>query len=199
MTGNFSIGTEGEKEKLGNMRAGINANYGESKKDGESTKNVKNLKAGFNVKKTFSPMFFAALDASYLYDGIAKTDYRIPVSPACGAYMIKKDYSSLYMEAGPSYVWEKLDGLKNDYFALRLAGRFDYKLIETAKTWESIEYICPADDLGDYLLNAEAGCEAALSTMMSLRAVLNYKGDSTPAPGKKKRDTALIGRLGINF
>ena len=80
LAANASLATEGQKEGLGSVLAGIEANYGESTgtrtttaADGTTTtaddseKTVENAKAYVNVKKTLSPRTFASLDGSVFY------------------------------------------------------------------------------------------------------------------------------------
>ena len=103
------------------------------------------------------------------------------------------------MEVGPAYVWEKVSGVTDNYLALRLGERFDYAISDTAKIWQSLEYLPKADDFGDYLLNVEVGAEAAMNSTMSLRLVLQNKHDSTPGDGLEKNDLVLIGGIGVTL
>lgn len=202
MQGNASLVTEGEKEGLGSVRAGVEANYGETTtktKDeaGVITEvedtTVENSRFFAGAKKTITPRTFGAVDASILHDDIAEIDYRATLSPGLGAYLVKNESSSLSMDAGPAYIWEEVDGVADDYLALRFGERLEQVFSKTAKAWQSAEYLPRADDFDDYLLNVEVGAEAAMNNRVSLRIVLQNKHDSTPGEGLESNDLVLIG------
>ncbi len=196
---NAALVTEGEKEGLGSVRAGVEANYGESAVDGETETTIENARLFANVKKTISPRTFASLDGSLLYDDIAAIDYRGILAPGVGTYLVKNDSTALYFEVGPAYVWEQVGGISDDYLALRLAQRLDHALSPTARMWQSAEYVPKADEFDDYLLNAEVGVEADVNTRVHLRLVLQNKYDSTPAMDLEKNDLTLIAGIGVSL
>ena len=212
LAANASLVTEGEKEGLGSLRAGVEGNYGESTAshtttaaDGTSTttdeneKTVDNAKLFANVKKTLSPRTFASIDGSVLYDDIALVDYRAMLGPGLGVYLVKNDKRELSLEAGPSYVWEKVGGISDDYLALRFAERYTCQATKTAKLVQALEYTPEAGDFSNYLLTGEIGVEAAMSEKLSLRVVLQDKYDSTPAAGAEYNDLSLIAGLGFTL
>ena len=197
LAANAALKTEGDKEGLGSVLAGVEANYGESTVDEVEDTTVENAKVFANVKKTLSPRTFGYLDASVLYDDVALIDYRATVGPGLGAYLIKNDKRTLSLEAGPSYVWEQVDGASDDYLALRFAERYTCQISATAKIVQSLEYMPAADDFDDYLLNGEIGVEAAMTERVSLKLVLQDKYDSTPATETEYNDLSLIAGLGF--
>ncbi len=213
LAAHLTLITEGEKEGLGSVMAGLEVNYGESsvsssvtdEATGETTvteaneKTVENATAYANVKKTLSPMTFASLDGSVFYDEVALVDYRAILTPGLGAYLVKNDKRTLTLEAGPSYVWEKVDGLSDDYLALRFAQRYTCQATETAKLVQSLEYIPEIVDFDNYLLTAEVGVEVAMNERLNLRVVLQDKYDSTPAAGADKNDLSLIAGIGLTI
>jgi putative salt-induced outer membrane protein YdiY len=210
---NVGLETEGEKDGLGSVLAGIEANYGEStisststdEATGETTVSevkettVENAKAYANVKKTLSPRTFAALDGSVLYDDVALIDYRSMLGPGLGIYLMKNEKRTLTLEAGPSYVWEKVDGETDDYLALRFAQRYTCQATANAKLVQSLEYVPEAEDFDNYLLNAEIGIEASMNERLSLRIVLQNKYDNTPAEGAESNDLSLIAGIGLSL
>ncbi len=196
---NASLVTKGQKKSLGSVRAGVEGNYGESTVDDMKDRTIANVKAYVNAKKTITRMTFWSFSAEALYDEIAKIDYRFILSPGIGAYLVKNDTLSLSVDAGPAYVWQKVDGVSDDYPALRFGERFDLALSETAKCWQSLEFVPRADDFDDYFLNAEAGIEAAINSHLSLRLVIQDKYDNIPAPGKKQNDLTVIAGVGVSL
>ncbi len=199
MQANGSLATEGEKEGLGSVRAGIGGNYGESTVDDKKDTTVANAKVFANAKKTITPKTFGSIDASILNDDVADIDYRATIGPGLGAYLVKNAKTALSVEAGPSYVWEKVAGVEDDYIALRFGQSFAYAISPTAKIWESVEYLPRASDFSDYLLNAEIGAEAAMTSRLSLRLVLQDKYDSTPGAGLEENDITLIAGISVRL
>ena len=199
LQGNAAISTEGEKSGLGSVRAGIEANYGESTIDDEKDKTVENTRVFANAKKTISPKTFASLDGSVLTDDIAEIDYRATFGPGLGFYLVKNSRNSLSFDISPTYVWEKVAGVADDYLALKFAERFEHSISETAKLWQSAEYLPKVDDFSDYLLETELGVEAAINTRMSLRVVLRDKYDSTPGEDLEKNDLTLISGITVSL
>ena len=199
LAANAALKTEGEKEGLGSVLAGVEGNYGESTVDEVQDTTVENAKAYANVKKTLSPMTFGYLDASVLYDDVALIDYRATVGPGLGAYLLKDDKRTLTLEAGPSYVWEEVDGASDDYLALRFAERHTCQISKTAKLVQSLEYVPAAEDFDDYLLTGEIGVEAAMTDRVSLKVVVQDKYDSTPAEGTEHNDVSVIAGIGFTL
>jgi putative salt-induced outer membrane protein YdiY len=197
--GNAALVSEGERQGLGTVRAGIEANYGDSVIASNRETTIRNGRVFAGAKKTLTPRTFASADASALYDAVAKVDYRAIAGLGCGAYLVKNAKTSLSAEIGPSYVWEKVAGVPDDYLAFRLAESLAQALSGTAKLWESAEYLAKASDFTDYLVTAEVGVEAAVNARMSLRLVLQDKYDSTPAPGLKDNDLTLIAGVAVTL
>ncbi len=199
--GNATWLTEGAKEGLGAIRLGAEGNYGESRpaNGGSLDKTIENAKAFVNVKKTLSPMTYAAGDVSYLYDNIALIDYRITVGPGLGAFLVKNDATQVSVEAGPGYVFERVDGQDDSYLALRVVERAEYKLSATARVWESVEYMPNTERFSNYLVTSELGAEAALNATLNLRLVLQDKYDSQPADDKEKNDLTIIAGVSVKL
>lgn len=196
---NVGFVTEGERKGLGSVRAGLEGNYGESTVVSNKETTVENLSGFVNVKKTISTRTFGSVNGDILYDDIAQIDYHATLGPGVGAYLVKNDETALSFEAGPSYVWEKVADVRDEYLALRFAERVDHALSKTAKVWQSLEYLPKADDFGDYLLSAELGVEAAVNASMSLRLVLQDKYDITPGTDLEKNDLALIAGISVSL
>jgi putative salt-induced outer membrane protein YdiY len=198
--GNVSWLTEGEKEGLGAIRLGAEGNYGEGRGDnGQMDKTIENAKVFGNVKKTLTPMTYAYVDASYFYDDIALIDYRITVGPGLGLFLVKNDATQVSVEAGPSYVFERVDGETDEHPALRVAERAEHKFSATARIWESVEFLPNTERFSDYLVNSELGVEAALNASLNLRLVLQDKYDSEPAADKDKNDLTFIAGVSVKL
>ena len=191
--------SEVEKEDLGSIRMGIEGNYGESTVDDETEITSENAKIYAGAKKTLSERTFLASDFSALYDSVAEIDYRAVVSIAPGTFITKNESTKISVEFGPAYVWEDVADISDDYAALRLAQRFDHRFSETAKIWESIEYIPELEESDRYLIMAEIGAEAALNAHLNLRVVLQDRYDSEPGEGLESNDLSLISGISVSF
>ncbi len=202
---NATLATEAQKATLGSLRAGINVNYGENTvkrtvdgvRERRRDTSVENVHLFANVRKTLSEKAFAYTDGSLLYDDIAQVDYRAIIGPGLGVYLVKNKKTSLSIELGAAYVFEKVDSVSDDYMAVRAAERMEHRFSDTARIWQSAEYLPKADDVGDFILNAELGSEAAMNAWLNLRVVLQNKHDSMPGGGGEKNDLALIAGVSI--
>lgn len=177
--------------------------YGESvdPDTDEKSKNTHYLRGFGQYNHLFSERFYGGLRLDAEYDGIAGVEYRIRISPLLGYYLVKNDKTSLAVEAGPSLVFEDLEGESSDtYIAARFAERFEHKLTETTKIWQSTEYIPQVDNwTGKYLLNTEAGIDTAITKKLSLRVVVQHNYDNDPASGRKHNDVRLVSGLAYKF
>ena len=174
---------------------GANAGYGES----EDVKNNDYLKGFGQYNRLFTERFYGYARIDAMHDDIADVDYRFTLGPGAGYYFIKREQTRLGAELGPAFVYEKQGGESHGYMTLRLAERFEHKIKDGARIWQSAEILPQVDDFDNYVVNAELGVEAPLSRMLSLRAVLQDTYDHDPAPGREKNDLKLITALAWKF
>ena len=102
---------------------------------------------------------------------------------------IKNESTKLSAEVGPAFIYEKIGSAdEHGYFALRLAERFDHKISDRARLWQSAEILPQVDNFDNYLINAELGIEAELTKnkKLALRSFIQDTYDNLPAPGRKK-------------
>ncbi len=199
MAANASLLAEGDKPGFGSYRVGLEGNYGESTVDDVTSTTVGNAKGYGTVKRLLNDRLYAGLDATAIYDDISEIGYRVTVGPALGVYLVKNEKVVLGLEAGPSYVWEDVGDVTDDYVALRVAQRLDVKFNDSAKMWESVEYVPDLETSDNYLVNAELGVETTVTKGIVLRVVLQNKYDSEPAAGREKNDLSLVSSLGVKF
>lgn len=191
------------KQDKNEARVGVEANYGETETtQGSGTNetrktdtNVNNARAFGEYRRLLTERNYAYGNAELLQDDVADVDYRLMVGPGLGRYLFLSDNQKLSGETGPTYIKQKQAGDTDDTVALRLAERYEVRVSATASLWEAAEYLPAFDDFDQFLLNAEIGAEAAMSTKLSLRVVIQDKYNSDPAPGKDQNDLALIAGL----
>jgi len=189
------------------FRFGAFTQYNET--DGKtSTQNAKT----FAIYKRKFNRAFAYTDNSLFHDKIGDIKYRLILGAGGGYYVVMRETKKLGLEAGLSYIREKIydvlveggsdaqdSDLTDNIPAIRLAERYDHTLSETAKLWQSLEYLPDAGNFGNYLLHAEAGVEAALNTRLNLRFVVQDRYDSEPPTDLKKNDVAVMTALVFKF
>jgi putative salt-induced outer membrane protein YdiY len=174
---------------------GVSGAYGEN----DGNKNNETLQGFGQYNRLFNERWFGYLRADALHDDIANLDYRVSLSPGIGYYVIKSDRTTLALELGPGYVFEKQGGERNDYLTLRVAERFEHKLNDRVRIWQSAEFLPEVERFSNYIINAELGIESALTKKLSLRSYLQNTYDNEPAPGSKKNDLKLVTGLAYKF
>jgi putative salt-induced outer membrane protein YdiY len=179
----------------------LSGGYGESKVNDVTTTNTKFIQGFGQYDHLFTDRLYAGFRLDGQYDGIAGVDYRIKATPLAGYYLIKNDKMILAVEAGPSAVFEQLQGeAANDYWAIRFGERFEYKLTSTTRVWETLGYTAQVDAWADnFLVNAEVGIDTAIDKHWSLRVVFQDLYASAPAPGKKNNDVRLLAGTAYKF
>lgn len=177
------------------LNLGANAAYGEN----STIKNQESLRGFGQWNHLFSERFYGYLRAEALHDAVADVEYRVTLSPGAGYYFIKNATTRLSAEAGPGIVFEKVGASESQYFTARIAEKFDHKLNDRARIWQSLEFLPQIDDLNNYIINAEVGVEAALTKKTSLRLILQDTYDREPAPGRKQNDLKLISAVALKF
>ncbi|MBM3822266.1 MAG: DUF481 domain-containing protein [Verrucomicrobia bacterium] len=192
----FSTGIQGTRKWDKNVwQLGADGAYGEN----QSVKNTEVFHAFTQFNRLFSDMVFGYLRADGLHDSIADVEYRFTLSPGAGYYFIKNDRMTLSGEVGPGFISEKVGSTTKNYLSLRVAERFDYKINDRAKLWQSAEWLPQVDNLNNYIINAEIGVDTKITTNLSLRVTLNDTYDNEPAPGRKKNDLKLIAGVAYSF
>jgi putative salt-induced outer membrane protein YdiY len=180
---------------------GAAGGYGESTVNDVNTKNTEFIQGYAQFDHLFTERFYAGLRFDGQYDGIAGVDYRFKITPLAGYYLIKNKKMSLSVEAGPSGVFEHLQGRDPDqYIAIRFCEAFEYQLTDTTKIFQSVSYTPQVDAwIDNYLVNFEAGIDTAITKQLSLRVVFQDLYASDPAPGKKDNDIRLLAGIGFKF
>jgi len=184
-----------KKEKQNEWAFGADGAYGET----DSVKNAATLHGFGQYNRLFSDRFFGYLRADALHDGIADVDYRVVLSPGLGYYLIKEKSTSLAVEVGPGYVFEKRGGVEDDYATLRVAERFEHKFSDRARVWQSVEYLPEVGDLPNYVINFEAGIAATVAKNLELSVVLQDNYINKPAPDRKSNDLKIISGITYKF
>jgi len=169
--------------------------YGES----EDVKNNEMARGTAQWDHLFTERFYSFLRFEALHDAIADVEYRLTLSGGPGYYFIKNDRTLLSAEVGPGFIHEKLGSGEDDYITLRAGERFQYKISDRARFFQSLEYLPQIDDFENYLLNFEAGVEADITKKVALRVTFQDTYDNQPAEGRERNDIKLISSIAWKF
>jgi putative salt-induced outer membrane protein YdiY len=185
---------------------GVNGGYGENTKHQPSpppdttTKTDQYVKGYGQWNHLFNERNYAGVRADGLYDEIAGIDYRVTVSPLYGHYFIKNPKTFLSGEIGPSIVFENTATADSTiFFAFRIGERFEHKLNERTKIWETAEWIPQIDNINNWVLNVEIGVSSALTKYLALQVKVLDTYDREPVPGRRENDLKLIAGLAYKF
>jgi len=191
-TANLNSDKKWRQNELG---LGASAAYGEDR----GTKNSESVGAFGQYNRLVSERFFGYVRADALHDAIADVEYRVSLSPGAGYYFIKNDRNTLRGEVGPGYVFEKLGGDNRSYATMRVAERYELKINERARLWQSFEFMPRVEDFGDYVLNFEVGVSTDITKSFGLRVFAQDTYRSMPALGRDKNDLKLVAGVEYRF
>jgi len=180
---------------------GIGGGYGESTINDVEETTAEFIRVFGQYNRLFADRFYGGLRLDGEYDGVAGVDYRVRVSPLLGYFLVKNDKITLAVEAGPTFIFEELEGRDADsYVTARFAERFEYKLTASTRIWQSLEYMPDVERWTEkYLIVGELGIDTAVTKKMSLRMVLRNNYDSEPAAGRDSNDLRLIAGVAYKF
>lgn len=183
------------------LALGLTAGYGESTVEGETEKTAEYVRGFGQYDRRFHQRGYLGLRNDAEYDAIAGVDYRLRVSPLVGWYLIQRTNTHLRVEAGPSWVFENLEGRPSDqYTAFRAGERFEHKLNQNTRLWQTLEYIPQVDDWSTrFLLIAEAGVDAAITRSLSLSLVVQDNYNNDPPADRKANDLRVLAGLRYKF
>jgi putative salt-induced outer membrane protein YdiY len=177
-------------------------NYGtdDNAKDANGDNVTRNDVRGFaRYDYLLSDDWYLGFGSSFLNDDLADIDYRITLDPSPGVYLLKNDDYKFRVEAGPSYLFEKVGGETDSYLAPRVAEKFDWIISCTSKFYEKAEVLFDVNNSDNYIVNAEAGIEAALSTDLALVFAVRNVYDNVPAPDREKNDLQTITSIKVSL
>ncbi len=169
--------------------------YGEQ----NSKQTVDNYKASLQWNHLFTPRFYDYMRNDGLRDYIADVDYRITVGSGVGYYLLKETNITLSVESGANYEAQELGGKVNTFATVRLADKFEYKLNNHARVWQSLEIFPQLDRLDNYVVNFEIGTEASFTKSLSLKTYLDDSYNNRPAAAHVKNDVKLVAGVAYKF
>ena len=174
--------------------------FGESEdSSGSKETNVDETTGLAEYKRLLDERWYIGAAVAAERDDVQDIDYRVVPGVLLGHFLVKNDATQFSLEAGPAYVFEKVGGETNEYFAPKIGDRFSHKLSDTASIFQSAFVTFDIDDSDNYIIEGEVGIEAALSSALSLIVSLRDTYDNVPADGLKRNDLMLTSALGFRF
>ncbi len=188
--------TSSRKWDKNELTAAAGLTYGQN----SGVKNSDSQHISLQYNRLLTGKWFAYGRVEWMRDSIADIDYRLTVSPGMGYYFWKDAKKGfLRAEVGPGYVFEKKGGVSDDYLTLRVAERFEYKLSDTAKLWQSLEITPDVRNFSNYQAVGEIGVDLTIVKNLGLRAYIQDVYNNQPAAGRKKNDLKLVTALSYKF
>lgn len=150
--------------------------------------------------KFFDPKLYGYGIFKVERDRIADLDYRLSPGVGLGYQWIESPDFNVNGEAGVSYVWEEYrSGGSEDHIAARLAYHVDKKLNDKLSVFHNLEILPAFEDPHDYNLLTDAGIRADITASFFAQFRVEWKRDSTPAPGSDKNDYRYLLGIGWRF
>ena len=174
----------------------LQALYGKS----DGLKNAESYSTELRGDYAHTSRLFYFATAGWLQDEFSGIDDRYIYGLGCGYKAIDGPKHFLVGEAGLTYTTEEhTDGSSSDYLGGRLFGQYDYKLSDTSKFVQSVEYLPNFDDSQDWRFNSETALVAALNSRFSMKSSYLFKYDNQPTPGLGTTDRVVSVALVANF
>lgn len=182
---------------------GAQYNYGRDKEQNTDNSENRTTRNDFRGNASYDYLLnerlFGGFGAKIMTDKIADIDYRLNVVPAMGYYLVKDDVLKFAVSAGPAYTFESVADEENNYFSPMVGEKFTWVMSCTSKLYQSADIFFDTSDSKNYVVNAEAGIESALTTMLALVLSVRDTYDNEPAPDKDSNDLAFMTSLKVLF
>lgn len=146
-------------------------------------------------------VFYGYGNFRYDKDRIANLNMRSTPGLGLGWQWVETEKMSWSTEAGLNWVYEKYSDPEETrrYTAGRVAWHFDRSLNELMKLTHNLEYIPSMKNTDAYLVNADVGLRAAITSRLILEVKTELAYNSQPADDKKNSDVRYILSLGWTF
>jgi putative salt-induced outer membrane protein YdiY len=186
---------------------GVSGGYGKSSSSGNNRSRTTDFaKAYGQYNHLINERAYFGLRVDGERDGISDLAYRVRISPLVGYYVIKNDLTTLSFDFGPTFIVEEREATAiapvnhQEFFALRFGEKFEHKLSDTTKIWQSAEYIPALKDWPDHdLINAEIGISTAITPKWDLQIKYQVTYDNGVDFPKEGTDTRLIAGTTYKF
>ncbi len=190
---------KGDKNTL-TLAAAYALGQTENTTTGEKTTNIDNWFTQAKLDYAFNEKWYNYALVRVEQDSVANLELRVSPGLGIGYRYINKPDTHLNLEGGLNYVWESFqnDGT-NEHVALRLAYHYDKKLNDKVSLIHNVEYLPSVEAIDDFNLNADLGIRAQLTTNLFSEFKVEWRYDSSPAPGADENDFRCTVGVGWKF
>jgi putative salt-induced outer membrane protein YdiY len=165
----------------------------------DSQQSVDNYKGSFQWNHLITPRWYGFVRCDGLRDFIADVDYRFTLGGGIGYYVLKETNTTLAVEFGANGEAESLGGMDTAFATIRLADRFEHKINNHARFWQTLEIFPQVDRWDNYVVNFELGAEASFNRSWSLKTCLDESYDNRPASQHLQNDVKLVAGVTYKF
>lgn len=167
---------------------------------GDKETSTDNWRLGAKYDYFFTQKFYGFGSFGIEKDRIANLDLRLTPAVGVGYQWVERKDLNFSTEAGLAWVYENFsnDGT-DDNISLKLAYHFDKQLMEGVKIFHNLTFYPSLENLNNYLLLTDAGIRASITDKMFTEFKVEYRYDSSPAPGASRSDLRYILGVGWNF
>jgi putative salt-induced outer membrane protein YdiY len=175
----------------------LNGTYGEN----NNVKNAEQLDGTGQYNRLATERLYYGIKLDGFHDGIAGIDYRFTVSPLAGYYLVKSPSTSLGLEIGPGYAYQRSEGsdTTQSHATLRGGERFEHKINGTTKVWQDAEILPEISDFGNFYADGEVGINTAITKHASLTSYIQDSYYSVPTGGRLHNDIKLVTGITYKF
>lgn len=175
------IETEGATPYFEAVRGGGAYAYGVSKVDSVHSTTAKRWSLNGNVRRPWNPgRTYTFGDAKAESDAVAELNHRVTQGGGAGIYLKKLDKEVWTADAGLSWVFEETEEGSDNYPAVRLSERYEHEWKSGMKVIQEMEVLPHAQQLDDFIFNADATLETVITELLRLRVSFEYHFQNRP-------------------
>ena len=148
----------------------------------------------------WTPRFYSYFQTRVEQDRVAALELRVIPGVGVGYQWYDTPTFKFSTEAGVDWVYERYEeGGSSEHFAARAAYRIEKRLNDKVTLFHNLEYRPSFYEISDYNINADAGIRASIYKNLFTEFKVEWRFDSTPAPGASDSDLRYLLMLGWTF
>jgi len=151
------------------------------------------------INRLFEGPWYVGGGIGFLRDEPAAIDYRVVPAVLAGYAALDRDATSLRLEVGPSYTFQKSGGVSSSFVSMVAAQRFSHEFNERFALNQALVYTAELADFQNSTLIASAAFDTKVSARLIWRLGLDYTYENLPARGRQHHDTLLSSSVAVKF
>lgn len=165
----------------------------------DATTRADAIRANAQYNRLLQERRYYGASIGYLRDDFAGVNYRTTPAAILGYYLLKEDDMTLSLEGGPSFTFEEVGGVRNDYFSMLVAEKFTWVVNEGITFKQSLSGVLDPSRSNNYTLVADAALDVKLNEKIAWRLAASWAYDNVAAAGREKGDTTITSGLSMKF